>query len=115
MKPHTTVSDSIGLYVVENGREYPLVPLKERKSLFENKTSISKVLHHASVVKPIVKEIKVKAEIQDEVKMDTVETLKKKTEVVKSSAMPYIIEEQEVLQNINLVSRIKTKFANGEK
>ena len=51
--------------------------------------------------------------------MDTVEieprkTLKK-TEVVKSSAMPYIIEEQEVLQNINLVSRIKTKFANGEK
>ena len=113
----TSVSDSIGLYVVENGREYPLVPLKERKSLFENKTStsISKVLHHASVVKPIVKEIKVKAEIQDEVKMDTVETLKKKTEVVKSSAMPYIIEEQEVLQNINLVSRIKTKFANGEK
>jgi len=115
----TSVSDSIGLYVVENGREYPLVPLKERKSLFENKTSISKVLHHASVVKPIVKEIKVKAEIQDEVKMDTVEieprkTLKK-TEVVKSSAMPYIIEEQEVLQNINLVSRIKTKFANGEK
>lgn len=52
--------------------------------------------------------------------MDTVEieprkTPKKKTEVVKSSAMPYIIEEQEVLQNINLVSRIKTKFANGEK
>jgi len=118
----TSVSDSIGLYVVENGREYPLVPLKERKSLFENKTStsISKVLHHASVVKPIVKEIKVKAEIQDEVKMDTMEieprkTLKRKTEVVKSSAMPYIIEEQEVLQNINLVSRIKTKFANGEK
>ena len=110
------------MYVVENGREYPLVSLKERKSLFENKTStsISKVLHHASVVKPIVKEIKVKAEIQDEVKMDTVEieprkTPKKKTEVVKSSAMPYIIEEQEVLQNINLVSRIKTKFANGEK
>ena len=118
----TSVSDSIGLYVVENGREYPLVPLKERKSLFENKTStsISKVLHHASVVKPIVKEIKVTAEIQDEVKMDIAEfeprkTLKKKTEVVKSSAMPYIIEEQEVLQNINLVSRIKTKFANGEK
>mgnify|MGYP001162933457 FL=1 len=123
----TTSADSIGLYVVENGREYPLVPLKERKSLFENKT-ISKV-HHASVVKPIVKEIRVKStsfvENQDDVKMDTVKIeeppkarktlMMKKTEVVKSSAMPYIIEEQEVLQNINLVSRIKTKFANGEK
>ena len=112
---------------MENGREYPLVPLKERKSLFENKT-ISKV-HHASVVKPIVKEIRVKStsfvENQDDVKMDTVKIeeppkarktlMMKKTEVVKSSAMPYIIEEQEVLQNINLVSRIKTKFANGEK
>ena len=114
----TTTSDSIGLYVVENGREYPLVPLKERKSLFENK-QVSKV---STPFKPLVKEIKVKSTVENavlEVEEQPVANhkpkMEKKTEVVKSSVMPYIIEEQEVLQNINLVSRIKTKFANGEK
>ena len=31
---------------------------------------------------------------------------------VKSSSIPYILEEQEILQNIDLVSKIKTKFVS---
>ena len=31
----TSDESTIGLYVVENGKEYPLIPLRQRKSLFE--------------------------------------------------------------------------------
>ena len=36
-----STDSSIGLYVVENGKEYPLIPLKERKSMFENESQVS--------------------------------------------------------------------------
>ena len=36
-----STDSSIGLYVVENGKEYPLIPLKERKSMFENGSQVS--------------------------------------------------------------------------
>ena len=35
-----TTDSSIGLYVVENGKEYPLIPLKERKSMFESSNQV---------------------------------------------------------------------------
>ena len=35
-----TTDSSIGLYVVENGKEYPLIPLKERKSMFESANQV---------------------------------------------------------------------------
>ena len=35
-----STDSSIGLYVVENGKEYPLIPLKERKSMFENGSQV---------------------------------------------------------------------------
>ena len=103
-----TTENSIGLYVVENGREYPLVPLKFRKSLFEpnplSKISFKAAKNVAKLHSPVpVEEKKIEP-------IETIEVIEPK-EVVKSSVMPYIIEEQDVLQNINLVSKIKTKFA----
>ena len=35
------------------------------------------------------------------------------TELVKSSSKSYIEEEQDVLQNINVVRRVKMKFLDG--
>ena len=112
----TTTENSIGLYVVENGKEYPLVPLKLRKSLFEP-NPVAKISFKNSPVP--VKEPKMSKPVtivtpEEVVKIDKVEIEAPKVvekEVIKSSVMPYILEEQEVLQNINLVSKIKTKFA----
>ena len=114
----TTTENSIGLYVVENGREYPLVPLKLRKSLFEP-NPVSKISFKMATSPVPVKEPKVSKPVtivtpEEVVKVEKVEVEAPKVvekEVIKSSVMPYILEEQEVLQNINLVSKIKTKFA----
>ena len=131
-----TTDSSIGLYVVENGKEYPLIPLRERKSMFEsaNQVKISykiatasttivkketlqeKSSHHAGVVvtaKPC-SIIETKENV-----VGGVENVNQKHHQVcskeapiKSSTVPYIQEEEEILKNINLVSKIKPKFGS---
>ena len=91
--------------MVENGKEYPLIPLSQRKSLFENKEQ-PKLSYKLAVTK---------LETPDVVKIihkPKKEEISLKDPPVKSSNVPYIQEEQEILQNINLVSKIKPKFGN---
>ena len=142
------------LYVVENGKEYRLVPLKQRRKLFEHLNDVDKsenagklkspnfddfekVRHkktssddkRESVANGITnsKEIKTTSlnnngvmknkdnkNIVDVDKEESVgktdENVEKKDETVKSLNVPYIVEEQEILQNINIVKSVKNMF-----
>ena len=132
---------SIGLYVVENGKEYPLLPISQRKSLFESNPSVTLSYKVSQPINNIQNSVKPKFEIknvssapplmQAKIKKDEIITkpvmMKKSSShlaekqrnnnvriepPVKSSSIPYILEEQEILQNIDLVSKIKTKFVS---
>ena len=141
-------SNSIGLYVVENGKEYPLLPISQRKSLFEANPSMKlnfKTVHipsTTSVSTSNINKVEVRKEFnhsrglnlgppaqqsnalptEQSANKDEFVTKPTKTPMeqqnknrnleppVKSSSVPYILEEQEILQKIDLVSKIKTKF-----
>ena len=139
-------SNSIGLYVVENGKEYPLLPISQRKSLFEANPSVKlnyKMVHIPSTTSVSTSNInKMPKEfnlgrgsnlgppaqqsnaLPTELSANKDEFVTKPTKTpmeqqhknrnleppVKSSSVPYILEEQEILQKIDLVSKIKTKF-----
>ena len=95
------------LFVVENGTEVPLTPLSQRKSLFERPGSEGRrgwegSQQTRSWEKPVVG----KAE-----ENDSSESLP--TELVRSSSRTYIEEEQDVLQNINVVRRVKMRFLDS--
>ena len=142
------------LYVVENGKEYRLVPLKQRRKLFEHLNDVDKsenagklkspnfedfekVRHkktssddkRESVANGITKSKEIKTtslnnngvmknkdnkNIVDVDKEESVgktdENVEKKDETVKSLNVPYIVEEQEILQNINIVKSVKNMF-----
>ena len=132
---------SIGLYVVENGKEYPLLPISQRKSLFESNPSVTLSYKVSQPINNIQNSVKPKFEIKNvssapplmQAKIKKDETITKPVMMkkssshlaekqrnnnvrieppVKSSSIPYILEEQEILQNIDLVSKIKTKFVS---
>jgi hypothetical protein len=94
---------SIGLYVVENGKEYPLVPLSQRKSMFEPNSSV-RISYKSVQASPML--TKSPAEIKTVVAKKTSKPTNglPQDEPVKSSNVPYILEEQAILQNINVVS-----------
>ena len=140
------------LYVVENGREYRLVPLKQRRKLFEllngkkeesaekekkektkTKTKVEQKKTEKSVgSKPSSDRsqngngIKIEVEPNSEEKEFKTKGVKTnssekefKTKEVKSSSsdqtvkslnVPYIVEEQEILQNIKIVKSVKNLF-----
>lgn len=104
---------SMGLYVVENGKEYPLIPLRQRKSMFET-IQTHQVLSYK--VTPLINKTNAKtvekmSNTKPEVPAVNRPTLLREPPV-KSSTVPYIQEEQEVLQKIDLVSKIKPKFGS---
>ena len=127
-----TTDSSIGLYVVENGKEYPLIPLRERKSMFEsaNQVKISYKIATAAVTTIVKKEtLQEKSSAAGVVTAKPCNIIETKENVVgveqanqhhqvckeapiKSSTVPYIQEEEEILKNINLVSKIKPKFGS---
>ena len=145
------------LYVVENGKEYRLVPLKQRRKLFEllnGKKEVDKSKIHNGAIssreqnrkdEPTVPRVaknnvsrggnsveKVNSSSSNltspELDCQTGEksngtvvkcgeqgcqeplSIKSNNETVKSLNVPYIVEEQEVLQNIHLVKNLKNMF-----
>lgn len=99
---------SLGLYVVENGKEYPLIPLRQRKSLFET-VQTQQVLSYK--VTPLINNHEKKTAASTVVaEIPAINLLREPP--VKSSTVPYIQEEQEILQKIDLVSKIKPKFGS---
>ncbi len=126
LDPDTTPNDvedspeasSLGLYVVENGKEYPLIPLRERKSIFEHHGSSSNLqqVTYKIATSAIAKTnnsnkqepVKILEPMLDQAKVNI-----RRDPPVKASRVPYIQEEQEILQNIKVVSKIKPKFGNS--
>ena len=95
------------LFVVENGTEVPLTPLSQRKSLFERPDSEGRRgwegnQQTRSWEKPVV---------VGNVEKNSSDSLP--TELVRSSSRSYIEEEQDVLQNINVVRRVKMRFLDS--
>merc|ERR1712192_236097 len=96
------------LFVVENGTEVPLTPLSQRKSLFERPGSEGRrgweeSQQTRSWEKPVA--------VVGKVEKNNSESLP--TELVRSSSRSYIEEEQDVLQNINVVRRVKMRFLDS--
>ena len=122
------------LYVVENGREYRLVPLKQRRRLFEllngkkddlsvGKKDKTKTKSEQKKIEKAVGNNKSSSSdrrenengIKTKVKVDkNLEEKEVKTnssgQTVKSLNVPYIVEEQEILQNIHIVKSVKNIF-----
>ena len=95
------------LYVVENGKEYRLVTLQERRQMFEprRKKPVSKPKQGIPVERisePVVPEETVPV-VPEEVPAPA-------EEPIKCQNLPYILEEQEVLQNIHIVKNIRNMF-----
>ena len=123
------------LYVVENGREYRLMTLRQRRKLFESENgekSASPVAENQKVTEkkfPILAEAEVKAKRKEpptETKCEELTREKTSTgsspcpevpnnlteqERVKSLNVPYIVEEQDILRNINIVKSVKNLFS----
>ena len=115
-----------------------LFPFSQRKSLFESNPSVtlsykvSQPINIQNSVKPKfeIKNVSSPAPMAAKISKDEIITkkpvmMKKSSHLlaeyqrnviieppVKSSSIPYILEEQEILQNIDLVSKIKTKFVS---
>ena len=119
-----TTDSSLGLYVVENGKEYPLIPLKDRKSVFESQSvKVSYKLATSTTIKEKTKGLN---EIMNQSTVVSDRVIRRPFMIdsvgnpdrnqlrrdppVKSSIVPYIQEEKDILENINLVSKIKPKF-----
>ena len=94
------------LFVVENGTEVPLTPLSQRKSLFERPGSERRRWECSQPARSWERPV-----VEKEREETNSESLP--TELVKSSSKSYIEEEQDVLQNINVVRRVKMKFLDG--
>ena len=97
------------LFVVENGTEVPLTPLSQRKSLFERPGSEGRrgwegSQQTRSWEKPVV----VVGKVEENSSSESLPT-----ELVRSSSRSYIEEEQDVLQNINVVRRVKMRFLDS--
>ena len=114
---------SVGLYVVENGKEYPLLPISQRKSLFEPNPSVKLSFRAATSTSnladsntSLTKTASIVASKEERVitRPIMMKSQEKRNAIIeppiKSASVPYIMEEQEVLQNIDLVAKIKTKF-----
>ena len=125
-----------GLYVVENGREYRLVSLQERMKMFEKKNGRAKrksreekeieinvpipaKVNNASDDQKVMThpENVLKAQPVDVSKPQPVNTSKAqpvnsigKSETIKCNNLPYILEEREILQNIDIVRNVKNMF-----
>ena len=93
-----------GLYVLENGMEYSLTPLTSRKSKFESlPTSTDRIRPKFTTVRVAPKSLSSRPYQEPQ---------PTNMERVKSSSVPYIEEEKDVLKNINIVKSLKTKFLN---
>ena len=96
------------LFVVENGTEVPLTPLSQRKSFFEKPNSEGgREWEGSQQTRSWEKPVVTVGKSEDK----SSESLP--TELVRSSSRSYIEEEQDVLQNINVVRRVKMRFLHS--
>jgi len=103
--------DEQGLFVVENGTEFSLTPVNKRKSVFEIHKRNGRV---RKISKETAKQKKI-IEPSPEAPVDsTADTAKEyenqSLERIKSSNIPYIEEEKDILENIRMVQSLKMKF-----
>ena len=119
-----------GLYVVENGKEFPLPSVSQIKSVFlEREKKISSASMPGDILRgePIILgrketlefhrqqqqhvELCYESSDDDDEDLDGTQTeYDTETDTVKSSQVPYIKEEQDVLSNIKVVKALKKKF-----
>lgn len=96
-----------GLFVVENGNEFSLTPVNKRKSMFEIHKKSGRV---RKISKETAKQNKI-IEPLLEAPVDTHnESESQILERIKSSNIPYIEEEKNILENIRMVQSLKMKF-----
>ena len=103
---YTGPGQDFNLFVVENGTEVPLTPLSQRKSLFERPGREERVLEGSQQARSWEKPVS-----SGKTENNSSESLP--TELVRSSSRSYIEEEQDVLQNINVVRRVKMRFLDS--
>ena len=103
------------LYVVENGKEYRLVSLQERRQMFEpRRTKLKMKAKQDIVVEQVPEPV---PELVPELVPEPVAPVAPMVpedvapqEPIKCQNLPYIVEEQEVLQNIHIVKNIRNMF-----
>ena len=103
---NNTNSHDEALYVVENGLEYSLAPLTSRKSLFEHQT--------LDRIRPTVSTEATRSlsSIRRDKPSNHHHPRANEMDRIKSSNVPYIEEEKDILKNINVVQSLKSKFLN---
>ena len=128
------------LYVVENGKEFPLTPVAKRKSFFvqqqkeeddcDGVTALTRGVEPVILARKQVREYREEclrsaspsdsSERSSSVELDDGKRRQREDDLeeeerlmVKSSAGPYIQDEQEVLANINLVRAMKERFLHN--
>jgi len=102
--------DEHGLFVVENGTEFSLTPVNKRKSMFEIHKKSGRVRKISKETKESKRtdrvsetQLEIPTEISKESEMQSLER-------IKSSSIPYIEEEKDILENIRMVQSLKMKF-----
>jgi len=96
-----------GLFVFENGNEFSLTPVNKRKSMFEIHKKSGRV---RKISKETAKQNKI-IEPLLEAPVDTPDESESQIlERIKSSNIPYIEEEKNILENIRMVQSLKMKF-----
>ena len=105
---NNTNSHDEALYVVENGLEYSLAPLNSRKSKFEHQT-LDRIRPTVSTEREATRSL---SSIRRDKPSNNNHPRANEMDRIKSSNVPYIEEEKDILKNINVVQSLKSKFLN---
>ena len=105
---NNTNSHDEALYVVENGLEYSLAPLNSRKSKFEHQT-LDRTRPTVSTDREATRSL---SSIRRDKPSNNNHPRANEMDRIKSSNVPYIEEEKDILKNINVVQSLKSKFLN---
>ena len=121
--PNEDMKD-VPLYVVENGHEFPLAPIKLRKSQFElvspkpyssKRKFVVPDLNHSEYKLRETQTSPETAFKSSTTGQPTTEKSGRPKEIlkpIKSDSTPYILQEEQILKNINVVGIFKSKFSS---
>ena len=99
------------LYVVENGLEYSLPPLTSRKSVFEHQTlELDRIKQTVTTGREATRSLS--SHTDNLINHHHPNLQSNEMDRIKSSNVPYIEEEKDILKNINVVQSLKSKFLN---
>ena len=95
------------LYVVENGLEYSLASLHSRKSVFEHQR-VDRIKQTVTTEREETRSLDSRREKLNHHPSSKANEMDR----IKSTNVPYIEEEKDILKNINVVQSLKSKFLN---